>query len=59
MVIHKIRCGKPCEMDLCTKLYTLSTRNGDKKLVYIGFFQNGCFGQEYQNVDFCNKFFKN
>lgn len=47
---------KTSKMDLYTKLYTLSTENGDDFLVYIGFFQNIGFGKEYQNVEFCNNF---
>lgn len=54
-VIHRKMGQKTSKMDLYTKLYTLSTENGDDFLVYIVFFQNMSFGEEYQNVEFCNK----
>lgn len=36
---------KMVEIDLYTKLYTLSTENRVDIIVYIVFLQNGCFGK--------------
>ena len=54
-VIHRKKVKKGIEMDLYTKLCTLSTEILQKTEVYIDILQNKCFGKEYQKLAFSEK----